>query len=119
MRLSHSAAWISGFVWLIAACWGATFVYPYTHRLGLHDRFPLNFWMTFVAIQFLIIPVHELGHALGTWAVGYRLKVISVGPVAIVRDGRGINGGDSTGGLFGSVVSSGRFPIPAAAPACA
>jgi tetratricopeptide (TPR) repeat protein len=84
------AALISGFVWLIAVCCGATFVYPYTHRLGLHARFPLNLWMTFVAIQFLIIPVHELGHALGTWAVGYRLKVISVGPVTIVRDGRGI-----------------------------
>jgi tetratricopeptide (TPR) repeat protein len=89
MRLSRSAALISGFVWLIAVCCGAAFVYTYAYRLGLHDRFPLNFWMTFVAIQFLIIPVHELGHALGTWAVGYRLKVISVGPVAIVRDGRG------------------------------
>jgi len=85
-----SAVRISGFVWLIAACCGATFVYPYTHRLALTGLFLLNFWMTFVALQFLIVLMHELGHALGTWAVGYRLKVISVGPLTIRRDGRGI-----------------------------
>jgi tetratricopeptide (TPR) repeat protein len=81
--------WIAGVVWLIAVSRGATFIYPYAHRLGLRESLPLNFWMMFFALDFLVLVVHELGHALATWAVGYRLKVICAGPVIVHRDTRG------------------------------
>jgi tetratricopeptide (TPR) repeat protein len=81
--------WIAGVVWLIALAGGATFIYPYARSLGLAESVRLNFWILFFALDFLVLVVHELGHALATWAVGYRLKVICAGPVTIRRSARG------------------------------
>ncbi|MGA2184271.1 MAG: site-2 protease family protein [Bryobacteraceae bacterium] len=107
-----SMGWIAGVVWLIALARGANFVYPYAHSLGLTESVRLNFWILFFALDFLVLLVHELGHALATWAVGYRLKVICVGPVTIRRNARGrrldfdwhrvLSGGGFVGAIPGS-----------------
>jgi tetratricopeptide (TPR) repeat protein len=84
-----STGWIAGVVWLIAYSSGISILYPYAHSLGLTGSVALSFWILFCVLDFLVLLVHELGHALATWAVGYRLKVICAGPVTIRRDVRG------------------------------
>jgi len=39
---------------------------------------------------FLALPVHEAGHLLGGWLVGFRFCFFIAGPVRVVRDGSGI-----------------------------
>ncbi len=81
--------WIAGIVWLTVLWQGAAFIYPYSHGLGLTASVHVNVWIWFFALDFLVLVVHEMGHALATWAVGYRLKVICAGPVTIRRGARG------------------------------
>ncbi len=75
--------WIAGVVWLLVMWRGATFIAPYARGLGLPDPGRFNLWILFFALEFLVLLAHELGHVLATWALGYRLKAVCLGPVIV------------------------------------
>jgi tetratricopeptide (TPR) repeat protein len=86
MSRRDSTVWIATIVWVIAVYCGVNLIYRYALNLGLPDYGRFNPAVLFVPLSLLIVLIHELGHALATWAVGYRLKVICVGPVTVHRD---------------------------------
>jgi len=64
---------------------GAAFVYPYVRGYRLPQWELAYFWLLFGATECLVVVVHELGHALATWAVGYRLRIFRAGPITVRR----------------------------------
>jgi tetratricopeptide (TPR) repeat protein len=91
---------------------GITVFEAYADRIGLPDlemdRTPL---LALFLLVWLHIGVHECGHALAAWAVGFRLKAFGIGPLALHKDEKGIHFRFEwrlllTGGYTGAVPTS-------------
>lgn len=111
MHRRSSMGWLAAIVWLAVLVPAIRFVYSYAHSIGLTEIARFNFWILFIALNLPVLLVHELGHALATWAVGYRLKAICVGPVTIRCDTRGRRIGFdrsrlTSGGFTGAIPNS-------------
>jgi hypothetical protein len=48
-------------------------------------------WAGLIVSAQVVLLVHELGHLLGGWLVGYRLQRLVVGPLTVVRDREGMH----------------------------
>jgi tetratricopeptide (TPR) repeat protein len=71
----------------IAACGRLTL---YARSLGLPAaNLGGSFWPILLIGGFTVICVHECGHALAAWAVGFRFRSICVGPLVTWRDPHG------------------------------
>jgi hypothetical protein len=62
----------------------------YTYASSWRPGFSTSEWLTFVGMLLLtvhaVIAVHELGHLLGGRLVGFRFRLLVVGPLRIVAD---------------------------------
>lgn len=84
---------------------------------------PLNLWVVIPGIGlalFLVLLMHELGHVLGGWLVGFRFMLLIVGPLKITRTAHGLALGLNTnltlmGGLAGCMPSAAHAQLPAPA----
>ena len=82
-------------------------------RSGMpHHRWGLEFWLWFSVFLLVQTAIHELGHACMAWAVYSRVKVISIGPVTISLEEKGMRWAFDwrllfhSGGYMGAVVTS-------------
>jgi hypothetical protein len=58
-------------------------------------------------IWLLVVAIHEIGHLLGGWLVGFRFIMIAVGPLLVVRTRAGIRAKFNTNlALFGGMAGS-------------
>jgi Zn-dependent protease len=77
-----------GFVYLAVF----VFVLRWMHEFGLSQGLPRVSPIVTIAIwigPLADIAIHELGHALMAWAVGFRVPILSIGPLLVWRDRNG------------------------------
>jgi tetratricopeptide (TPR) repeat protein len=62
----------------------------YARQLHLPDLAAgKQFFAILVGGQLVVVAIHEFGHAIVAWAVGFRFKSICIGPITTWRDGAG------------------------------
>ncbi|HTP35554.1 MAG TPA: M50 family metallopeptidase [Candidatus Acidoferrales bacterium] len=86
----------------------------WARKAGIRGAGPrgLEFWGWFSVFILLQVAVHEAGHALMAWALYYRVRVVSMGPLTLWHDRYGFHFHFNwsmlfhTGGYTGSVATS-------------
>lgn len=82
-------AWIvgvlSGILWVV----GLAYLFRYAHTLGLPSYRTAYWWPMLILAELVVVTVHEFGHALQAWAVGFRFKAINIGPLTVKKRARG------------------------------
>jgi tetratricopeptide (TPR) repeat protein len=79
---------VMGIVVWVAVFWSSAWFAIHAHRAGMPGLHRGQaYWLWFFLFVLLATSLHESGHALAAWAVGFKLRVISIGPFTFWRDG--------------------------------
>jgi tetratricopeptide (TPR) repeat protein len=102
---------------VLTILWMAAFVIQapfemYAKRTGMPVwRSGWTWWLGFLGFIFVQTALHEWGHTIVAWAVGFKVQVISIGPFAFWRGQSGFQFRFDLGRLFESGGYTGAIPV--------
>jgi Zn-dependent protease len=84
-RRSKAQPIVQTIFWILAfplQAWFST----YARRAGIHTHYPAGGLLWFFAFILVNVALHEAGHAMVALAVGYKLQIVSIGPLSFSPD---------------------------------
>jgi tetratricopeptide (TPR) repeat protein/Zn-dependent protease len=102
---------------VLAILWSAAFVLQgwfgaYARRAGMSDwHSGWKWWLWFSVFLLVHSALHESGHAIVAWAAGFKLQIISIGPLTFWRDHSRFQFRFDLGRLFESGGYMGAVPV--------